>query len=89
MCLHSAQQHEHALPRLLEIYWKLMKKGHLFTQDTLDGTNGVCSIKVSLYMKLGFVKCLDKQGIILVSFKRVFHGIISINAYVFAHLQGI
>ena len=32
-------------------------------------------------MKLGFVECLDKQGIILVSFKRVFHGIMSINAY--------
>ena len=40
-CFCGAQWHEYALPHLLEIYRKTPKSGHLFTQDTLNGTNGV------------------------------------------------
>ena len=39
--LQSAQGHKCALPRLLEICQKPPKEGHLFTQDSLGGTNGV------------------------------------------------
>ena len=42
MRLRSAQRHKYALPRLPDIYY-------LFTQDTLDGTNGVRIIEVPLY----------------------------------------
>ena len=45
----SAQRHEYVLPHLPEIYRKPPKSGHLFTPDTLDGTNGVCIIEVPLY----------------------------------------
>ena len=38
--------------RLPKIYRKLPKSGHLFTQDTLDGTNGVRITEVPLYFNL-------------------------------------
>ena len=50
--LHSAQQHEYTLPCLPEIYWKPPESGHLFTPDTLDGTNGVRIIEIPLYCML-------------------------------------
>ena len=49
--LRSAQRHEYALSRLPEIYWKPPKLGHLFIQDTSDGTDGVHIIEVPLYSK--------------------------------------
>ena len=45
---HSSQQHKYALPCLPEIFWKPPKQQHLFTQDTLDGTNGVRIIEVPM-----------------------------------------
>jgi len=43
---------KYLLPRLLEIYQKPPKRGHLFTQDTLDNTNDVHIREVSLYIRV-------------------------------------
>ena len=46
----NTQLHKYTLP-LLEIYQKPPKQGHVFTSDTLDGTNAVLIIEVpSIYI---------------------------------------
>ena len=46
----NAQLHKYTLP-LPEIYQKPLKQGHVFTPDTLDGTNAVLIIEVpSIYI---------------------------------------
>lgn len=42
----------YTLPCLLKIYQKPPKQGHLFTQNILDGTNGVRITEVPLYRGL-------------------------------------
>jgi len=49
-CLRSTQQHGYALPRLLEIYRKPPKYGHLYNRDTQQWSHGVRNTGVPLYM---------------------------------------